>query len=355
MDNVPAASVDATRLIKESITRRLLSKSLVRGSFATITLPAVPGMLDEYVTIVAGLAADMGRDPSDEERARVRRRLNRRLAEADSASQGSTIMIVLIAPSGRPAQYQIAAHGQTAENPYAHWLNDRKPPLFGAEPDARVWALATEAANPTTHRVLDIGAGTGRNALPLARRGHPVDAVEATRNFADVIRCDAERESLDVRVIEGDVFSAKEQLRCDYQLILLSGVVSDFATTQQLRAVFELADHCLAPGARLVLNAFLLRPGYTLDQAAREVGQYFHTSFFRRDEMEAAAAELPLELVADDGVYDYEKAHLPHGAWPPTGWYENWVSGLEPFVVDGETSPVEMRWLVYQKIGEVVG
>lgn len=45
-------------------------------------------------------------------------------------------------------------------------ISTREPPLFGTEPDARVWALANEAADARTHPVLDIGAGTGRNALP---------------------------------------------------------------------------------------------------------------------------------------------------------------------------------------------
>ena len=62
-----------------------------------------------------------------------------------------------------------------------------------------------------------------------------------------------------------------------------------------------------------------------------------------------AAAELPLELVADDSVYEYEKAHLPDGAWPPTSWYAEWVSGLDVFDVEREQCPIEMRWLVYQK------
>jgi 16S rRNA A1518/A1519 N6-dimethyltransferase RsmA/KsgA/DIM1 with predicted DNA glycosylase/AP lyase activity len=36
--------------------------------------------------------------------------------------------------------------------------------------------------------MLDIGGGTGRNTLALARRGHPVDVVEMTPKFADTIR-----------------------------------------------------------------------------------------------------------------------------------------------------------------------
>jgi hypothetical protein len=69
--------------------------------------------------------------------------------------------------------------------------------------------------------------------------------------------------------------------------------------------------------------------------------------------MSAAAAHLPLQLVGDDSVYEYEKAHLPAGAWPPTGWYADWVSGLDVFEVDREISPIEMRWLVYQRRLEV--
>ena len=103
--------------------------------------------------------------------------------------------------------------------------------------------------------MLDIGAGTGRNTLALARRGHPVDAVEMTPKFADIIRAEAERQALNVRVIQRDVFATMDDLRSDYRLIVLSEVVSDFRTTQQLRAMFELAARCLMPGGRLVFNA----------------------------------------------------------------------------------------------------
>jgi hypothetical protein len=134
-------------------------------------------------------------------------------------------------------------------------------------------------------------------------------------------------------------------------LIVLSEVVSDFRTTQQLRGMFELAAHCLMPGGRLVFNAFLPRPGYIPDDAARELGQQVYTTIFTRDELAGAAGALPLTLVGDHSVYEYEKTHLPDGAWPPTNWYADWVSGRDVFDVDRETSPIEMRWLVYQKSG----
>jgi precorrin-6B methylase 2 len=237
----------------------------------------------------------------------------------------------------------------TIEGAYENWVATREPPLFGTEPDARAWALATEAPDPHAFPVLDVGAGTGRNGLALARRGHPVDAIEATAKFADIIRLDAAKESLTVRVLERDTFATLADLRQDYQLIVLSEVVSEFRTTLQLRGVFELAAHSLAPGGRLVFNAFLIRDGYKLDDGARQLGQQLYTRIFTRDEMSAAADGFPLTLITDDSVFEYEKAHLPDGAWPQTSWYAGWISGLDVFDPERETSPIEMRWLVYQK------
>lgn len=103
---------------------------------------------------------------------------------------------------------------------------------------------------------------------------------------------------------------------------------------------------------RLVFNAFLSRHGYVPDDAARQLGQQCYTSIFTPQEMAAAADGLPVRLVADDSVYDYEKAHLPDGAWPPTSWYSEWITGRDVFDVQREDSPIEMRWLVYQKLAE---
>ncbi len=140
-----------------------------------------------------------------------------------------------------------------------------------------------------------------------------------------------------------------DDLRQDYQLIVLSEVVSDFRTTQQLRGLFELATHCLAPEGRLLFNAFLAHDGYTPDDATRELGQQSYTSMFTRDEMATAAAGLPLTLLADDSVHDYEKEHLPDGAWPPTNWYPNWTAGQDVFDLQREYVPIDMRWLVYRR------
>jgi 2-polyprenyl-3-methyl-5-hydroxy-6-metoxy-1,4-benzoquinol methylase len=343
----PPKSFDSSAL-REAMVRRLYRRSVAEGQ---ITVPAVPGMLDEYVQLCGNMCATLGVWYTPEQSVQLRTVLEAELTKAFKASQRSDVVISFQAPFGTGLNYRVKAEWRTVEADYDHWVATRPPPLFGTEPDARVMALAGEAADPSTCRVLDIGAGTGRNALALARRGHPVDAVEMAPKFAEVMRSEVEAQSLAVRVIQSDVFTAMEGVHDEYQLMVLSEVVPDFRTTHELRGVFELAVDCLAPGGHLVFNTFLARPGYTPDSTARELGQQCNTMIFTRNEMTAAAAELPLELVADDSAYEYEKAHLPEGAWPPTGWFEGWASGLDVFDVAREDSPIELRWLVYRKTG----
>jgi precorrin-6B methylase 2 len=334
--------------LREAAVRRLYRRSVVTTQ---ITVPAVPGMIDEYLTMCHNVFAVAGVQYTPEQAAQLRTVLEAELAKASTASRAN-IVISFHAPFGISMNYRVSTESVTIGGAYDGWVSTRgEGPLFGTEPDARVWALAEDMSDAQDRPVLDIGAGTGRNALALARRGHPVDAVEMSPKLADIIRASADRESLQVRVLNGDVFETMDGVRRDYQLIVLAEVVPDFRTTGELRGIFELASDCLGPGGRLVFNAFLARSGYTPDDGTRELGQQCNTMIFTRDELDAASSQLPVELVADDSAYEYEKTHLPDGAWPPTEWFEGWACGLDVFDVERDESPIELRWLVYQKIG----
>lgn len=344
----PSSGAFDPSMLREALIRRLYRRSVAEGE---IRVPAVPSLIDEYVLLCGNICATLGVWHTAEQSAQLRVVLEAELAKAFKASARSDIVISYQAPFGTGVNFRVKAEWRTIEADYDQWVAARPAPLFGTEPDARVVALAAEADDPTTYRVLDIGAGTGRNALALGRLGHPVDAVEMAPTFADVIRSDAERESLTVRVITSDVFTAMEGIREEYQLMVLAEVVPDFRTAHELRGLFELAADCLAPGGRLVFNTFLPREGYVLDTAAVELGQQCNNMIFTRDEMTGAAAGLPLGLIGDDIAREYEKAHLPKGAWPPTGWFEGWASGLDVFDVEPDDSPIELHWLVFQKPG----
>jgi precorrin-6B methylase 2 len=342
----PAGRPASPPMLREAMARRLYRRAVMT---AQITVPAVPSMIDEYVKMCDNVFAASGVPYTAEQSAQLKSGLSAELLKAYSASSRSNIVISFHAPFGTGMDCRITTESVTLGGAYDGWLDTREGPLFGTEPDARVWALAAETADPASHPVLDVGAGTGRNALALARRGHPVDAVEMSPKFADIIRAAAERESLPVRVLAGDVFETMDGVRRDYEMIILAEVVPDFRTTGELRGIFELATDFLAPGGRLVFNTFLAREGYTPDEQARELGQQCNTMIFTRDELGIAASDLPFDLVSDDSACEYEKIHLPDGAWPPTDWFDGWANGLDVFDVEREDSPIELRWLVYRK------
>jgi SAM-dependent methyltransferase len=333
-------------MLREALNRRLHRRTTSEGR---IVFLAVPSAVDEYVEMFKNIFAGMGISHTEEESAQLRAVLDSEMKKAFKASSRSIVAIDYHVPFGTILNYRVKAEWMSIEADYEQWVALRPPPLFGSEPDARVCALAAEATDPAAYKVLDIGAGTGRNALALARRGHPVDAVEMAPKFADTIRAEAAAAALEVRVIQQDIFAALEGVEAEYQLIVASEVAPDFRNAAQLHELFDLCARLLAPGGRLVLNTFLARLGYVPDDAARETSQQFNSMMFTRDEVADAAADLPLQLIADDAAYAYEKAHLPEGAWPPTGWFEAWARGLDVFDVEPEESPLELRWLVYEK------
>lgn len=322
-------------------------RAVAEGS---IVLPAVPALLDDYVTLCLDTFRALGVTFNATEVAHLRKVLDGQLVEAFAASPRSEIVITYDAPVGAVVNYHVQARALTVEQAYNAWTTTREPPFFGTEPDAKVVELARRWSEAREWPVLDIGAGTGRNALALASLGHPVDALEMSGGFVDALREQAHAAGLDVRVIPRDFRDAKEDLRQEYGLIVLSEVMTDFRTLDDVRALFELVAEVLAGEGRLVLNAFLPRGDYEPDEIARQLGQQLYSSIFTRSEIMQAGCDCGLVLEEDTSVLEFERAHLPAASWPPTRWYEGWVGGVDVFGNDAASSPIELRWLVFRKV-----
>ncbi|PRC45144.1 SAM-dependent methyltransferase, partial [Mycobacterium sp. ITM-2017-0098] len=146
-------SID-TAYLREAMARRLLRRGVSTGQ---VTLPAVPGMLEEYVSLCNKIFSALGRKFSTSELDHLRSLLAKELANAFSESNRSNIVISYDAPIGTVLNYHIRPEATSLADTYDNWVATRKPPLFGSNPDARVSALAAEITDPGTARVLDIG------------------------------------------------------------------------------------------------------------------------------------------------------------------------------------------------------
>ena len=128
-------------------------------------------MIDEYVKMCDTVFAGVGVRFTADELAQLKTALEGQLAEAYAASPRSRIVISYDSPIGKVLNYYVKAEWWTIESAYDYWLATRQPPLFGTEPDARVWALAgaVQAGRPVF--TTDAGRDRPLDQTLISRRG----------------------------------------------------------------------------------------------------------------------------------------------------------------------------------------
>jgi len=330
---------------RASILRALDKRLTFKGD---VLFPCMPVMADEFAAKLTTVWATLGRPISSEERDQLHSGLRAALAHGYEESPHGAILVRWEASPGGPVTYEAELQPQSLRERYDDWAETRTGPLFGAEPDAKVMSVASALGNGTA--VLDVGAGTGRNALALAAKGHPTDAIELVPAFCQTMRDSAARASLPLRVFESDILSGELRLeRARYRLAFVSEVLTHFGTVEEARALFAKLADSLAPGGVLLFNVFLGRNGYEPDRLAREFGLTWFSSLFSHGDLAFLVEELPFELVSDESVFEFEKAHTNPSAWPPTTWFESWAQGSNVFDVPVGKAPIDLRWLVYRR------
>ncbi|MFP4209484.1 MAG: class I SAM-dependent methyltransferase [Wenzhouxiangella sp.] len=117
----------------------------------------------------------------------------------------------------------------------------------GADEIADLVELAGIAPGP----VLDLGSGPGRHALPLARAGYPVTAVDTSRLLLDQLKESAGE--LPIELVEADMRQFRREQAFDLVLVMWTsfGYFRDEADHVQVLANIH---DSLKPGGRLVLD-----------------------------------------------------------------------------------------------------
>ncbi len=344
-----------TRETRPEALRTAMLSRVNRSATASgkVVLPAIPALVDHYTDRLGTLFRALGRPFTAQDLANLRGILVERIDEAWSASQYGLIEVTY-ETDPYPAMsltYTVRSLLITLADKFEQWFAQRKPPYFGSKADARLLALAATMGPPGESRVLDVGAGTGRNTLALARLGFPVDALEMTAAFCKILRETSAAENLDLEVIERNFLDPDFHLSPRYRLVLLSEVVSDFRTNKNdLRLLFERASEGLVSGGYLLFNCFVPCDGHVPSRLERELSEVCWASAFTTKDLARATDGLRFELVSDDSVLDFEQGHLPEGDWPPIWWYPGWVSGQDIYDLPQGKCPIEMRWLVYRRM-----
>lgn len=144
--------------------------------------------------------------------------------------------------------YGPSAYGDHIAAVYDEWTSEM-------DPAAAVDLLANLA--PEGGRALELGIGTGRVALPLARRGLEVHGIDASSKMLDRLRAKPGAEHLVVHV--GNFADVEVPHVFDLVYIPYSTLFALPSQTEQLRCLCNVVAHLL-PGGHFVLDAFVPEP-----------------------------------------------------------------------------------------------
>ncbi|WP_221354260.1 class I SAM-dependent methyltransferase [Streptomyces beigongshangae] len=123
--------------------------------------------------------------------------------------------------------------------------------------------FAPEVLGPTVDRLvelteggraLEFAIGTGRVAVPLAKRGVPVSGIELSKPMIDQLRTKADEAT--IPVVVGDMATAR--VPGEFQLVyLVYNTISNLLTQAEQVACFRNAARHLAPGGRFVVELWV--------------------------------------------------------------------------------------------------
>ncbi len=108
-----------------------------------------------------------------------------------------------------------------------------------------------------TGRILELGVGTGRLALPLARRGHLVTGIDASPEMLERLAANAEP-TAPVAAVLGDLTAPSTWPQGPFDLVVAAfNLVCNLVHDGEQAAMFGAAHAVLVPGGALVVETYL--------------------------------------------------------------------------------------------------
>ncbi len=123
----------------------------------------------------------------------------------------------------------------------------------GLESALRAGAADVASLLPGDGIAVDLGAGFGMHAIPLAAGGYEVIAVDTSRELLDVLQSNSD--GLAIRAVEADLADFRQHIDAPASLIVCLGdTLTHLPDTERVEQLFRDVAESLKPGGKLVLT-----------------------------------------------------------------------------------------------------
>lgn len=208
---------------------------------------------------------------------------------------------------------------------YVWMLGDLEQAIAGARDELAALGIAPGAGRIA----VDLGAGPGVHAIPLAELGYSVLAIDGCRELLDVLARRAGE--LEVRIELGDLLAFRARVSEPAAVVLCMGdTLTHLESHAALEALFGMVAGALAPGGRFVATFRDLFSTELTGTArfipVRSDERRIHTCFLEYGERTVTVHDLVYERAAD-GSWRLRTSSFPKLRIDPA-WVRDHLAGL---------------------------
>jgi SAM-dependent methyltransferase len=208
-----------------------------------------------------------------------------------------------------------------AEGQHAHWQRtyEAHPELYGMEPSAAAAHAATAFRDAGAHRLLELGAGHGRDAVHFARRGFEVTAADFSATALAQLLAHASTAGLGsrLRTLRHDVRDPLPFADASFDAVYSHMLLCMALSTVQIRAAVAEVRRVLRPGGLFVYTVRHTGDAHHGEGIPHGDGIYeyggFAVHFFDRALVDSLAEGWDLL-----DLHPFEEGELPRLLWRVT-------------------------------------
>lgn len=206
----------------------------------------------------------------------------------------------------------------------------------GVNPDAQIIKTTQKYFPIKTVFIADIGAGDGRNTLPLAKLGYNIDAFEISKAGRELIQKKA-KNLPNLNIFSTDIL--KEPIKKIYDEIFLSHVTQHFDSKEMKKAFSNLSSGLKKSGI-IIFDALIDKHNFVepcSDKDASEGNYHFKPNF-----IETLAQKNGLKLI---NICDFEESKKSKGDYYGANW--GFSNPTSPFC---KVKEIKLKWFTFKKI-----